>query len=60
MADYPRDVVLTQAYLAEAHAAVDDLDAAAVYASQARQGLAAGTQSPRTEAVPAVLVAGAR
>ncbi|MCM3921552.1 hypothetical protein ND748_07720 [Frankia sp. AiPs1] len=51
MAEYPRDVVLTQAYLAEAHAAAGDRDRAVDYAAQARAGLAAGIQSPRTEAV---------
>ncbi len=51
MADYPRDVVLTQAYLAEAHTAAGNLDKAAAYAAQARDGLAAGVRSPRTAAV---------
>ncbi len=49
MADYPRDAVLTQAYLAEAHAA-GDRDQAEDYAAQARSGLAAGVRSPRTAA----------
>lgn len=47
MADYPRDVVLTQAYLAEAHAAAGDREQAEDYVTQARAGLAAG----RTKAV---------
>lgn len=51
LADYPRDVVLTQAYLAEVHAAAGDLDASRAYAAQARSGLRAGVQSPRTAIV---------
>jgi len=57
MAEYPRDAVLTQAYLAEAHAAAGEHDAAADYAAQARAGLASGVQSPRTEAVLAGIAA---
>jgi len=55
MAEYPRDAVLTQVYLAEAHAAVGERDQAAEYAAQARAGLAAGVQSPRTAAALAGL-----
>ncbi|WP_018505362.1 hypothetical protein [Parafrankia discariae] len=59
MADYPRDVVLTQAYLAEAHAAAGDADQAASYVAQASAGLAAGVQSPRAAAVLAGIPTGA-
>ncbi|WP_154677297.1 hypothetical protein [Parafrankia discariae] len=51
LADYPRDVVLTQAYLAEAHHLAGDQDEAATFADLARSGLAGGVQSPRTAAV---------
>lgn len=44
MADYPRDVVLTQAYLAQAHQAAGSRDEAEAYAA-----------SPRTESVLAGL-----
>lgn len=49
-------MVLTQAYLAEAHAAAGDWDASCGYVEQAREGLAAGVQSPWTEAVLVALV----
>jgi hypothetical protein len=48
--------VLTQAYLAEA----GELDATADYVAQARAGLAAGVQSPLTEAVLAGIAASRR
>jgi hypothetical protein len=48
-------MVLTQAYLAEAHSAAGEKDISAAYAAQARAGLAAGVQSPRAEAVLAGL-----
>ena len=55
MAEYPRDAVLTQAYLAEAHLAAGDREQSGAYASLARAGLASGVQSPRTAAVLADL-----
>ncbi|KPM55669.1 hypothetical protein ACG83_10290 [Frankia sp. R43] len=57
LGEYPRDVVLTQAYLAEAHAAAGDLDASRAYVEQARAGLTGGVQSPRAAAVLAALLA---